>query len=511
MILTTANEARDLDTKVMQEYGIPEEVLMENAGASVVSLLKDRIYWDGAFAVVVCGTGNNGGDGFVIARYAQNEGAEVMVLLMGDPAHMGAAAAQYKNAAEKMGIPVIPIEKAEEGAEYLDKADIIIDALIGTGLSKAVKGEKASLISLINDSRALVVSVDIPSGLISDTGRAEGAAVRADFTVALGSVKRGHILYPGSEYTGTLLYSPIGMPKCAFEGYPVKMTGKEDLRRFLPVRSRVSHKGNNGFIGIFAGSEGMEGAALLAGQGALCGGGGKVAVVTVKDAAKVLAGKIPELMVSSLGKGPHFTGSMAEEALRKARDFDVIAVGPGLGREEETQKFVKKLIEKWDRPMVLDADGLFAAAEQHISLKDAPGQYILTPHIGEFCKLTGLSPAEAEANRIDAARDYAVKNGAVLLLKGAPTVIAFPDGRAWVNPTGNPGMAAGGMGDTLTGIIAALCGQGQSPEEAAVCGAYLHGLAGDLAAEETPVGYRASDLAHLIPKARAVIMNERKE
>lgn len=508
MILTTANEARDLDSRVMKEYGIPEEVLMENAGASAAALLKERIYWDGAFTVIVCGTGNNGGDGFVMARYVQNEGAQVLVLLMGNPDHMGKAASMYRAAAEKMGIPIIPVEKAEDGAEYLEKADIIIDALIGTGLSKAVKGEKAALISLINDSRAVVVSVDIPSGLVSDTGRAEGAAVRADFTVALGSVKRGHVLYPGNEYTGTLLYSAIGMPCGAFAKYPVRLTEKEDVRRTLPVRSRISHKGNNGFIGIFAGSEGMEGAALLTGQGALYAGGGKIAVNTVGKAKDALTAKIPELMVSSLGDSSFFTEDMAEEALQKAEAYDVMALGPGLGREKKTQKFVQRLIEKWEKPMVLDADALFAAAECGISFRDVPGQYILPPHIGEFCRLTGLTAAEAEKERIDAAREFAEKQQVVLLLKGAPTVIACPDGRAWVNPTGNPGMAAGGMGDTLTGIIAALCGQGQTPEEAAVCGAYLHGLAGDLAAAKTPVGYRASDVARLIPQARASVMHD---
>lgn len=506
MILTKTEESRLLDSMAMKEYGIPEMVLMENAGASVVRLTQPYVDWDGAFTVILCGSGNNGGDGFVAARYAAEKGARVLVLLMGNEAHMSESSKQYKAVAEKMGIPVIPVSKAEEGAPYIHDADILVDALIGTGLSSEVKGEKALLITLMNEAQGIIISVDVPSGMMTDSGKAAGVVVDADYTVALGSVKRGHVLYPGSSYTGTLLYSPIGIPNEARMDFPVRLTEREDVFNILPVRNRVSHKGKNGFIGIFAGSDGMEGAALLAGQGALYAGGGKVAVVTAAGAAHALAGRIPELMVSSIGKGPFFTGEDSGEALEKAKAYDVVALGPGLGRNRETGRFVKDLVTSFDGTMVIDADGLFALKEENISLDTCPGRLILTPHVGEFSHLTGLTPKEIEDGRIDEAIRFAVENHVVLVLKGAPTVTAMPDGSAYVNPTGNPGMATGGMGDTLTGIIAALAGQGMNASGAALAGVYLHSLAGDMAAEKTPVGYRASDLAKLIPAARAEVM-----
>ena len=506
MILTKTEESRLLDSMAMKEYGIPEMVLMENAGSAIVRLTEDRVHWDGAFVVAVCGTGNNGGDGFVAARYAAGKGARVMVLLMGNEAHMSEASKLYRSVVEKMGIPVIAITKAEEGAPYIHDADIIVDALIGTGISREVKGEKAVLIALMNEAQGIIISADVPSGMVTDTGKPAGVVVDADYTVALGSIKRGHVLYPGSSYTGHLLYSPIGIPEEARVDFPVHLVEREDVFNSLPVRNRVSHKGKNGFIGIFAGSDGMEGAALLAGQGALYAGGGKVAVVTTKKAASLLAGKIPELMVSSVGEGSCFSEEDSEEALEEAKAYNVIAIGPGLGRAVETQKFVSRLVTSWDKTILIDADGLYALKEQQVDLKKCPGRLILTPHVGEFSHLTGLSPADVEKGRIDEAIRFAVENHVVLVLKGAPTVTAMPDGSAWVNTTGNPGMATGGMGDTLTGIIIALAGQGMTGSTAAVAGVYLHGLAGDLAAEKTPIGYRASDLARLVPQARERVM-----
>ena len=503
MILTTTEESRALDRTAMEEYGLPEAVLMENAGRAVVELAGKRLRWDGAAAVILCGTGNNGGDGFVAARYAAEAGADVTVLLTGDPSHMGAASRMYRRAAEAAGIPVVETASAAEAAPYLAGADIIVDALIGTGLSKAVAGEKAALIGMVNDSPAAVISADVPSGMMSDTGRAAGAVVRADMTVALGSVKRGHVLYPGSEYCGEVMLSSIGIPEAARSGYPVRLTEAADVRERLPVRTRISHKGKNGFTGIFAGSAGMEGAALLAAQGALRAGAGKVALQTVSEAARTLACRVPEVMVHALAEGTRFTEAMAEKALAEAAQYEVTALGCGFGRSEETQRFTEKLLQSLTGTVVADADALFAMAERRILPEDCPGCLILTPHVGEFARMTGLSPAEIEARRIDCAREYASAHRAVLVLKGAPTVTALPDGTAWVNPTGNPGMASGGMGDTLTGVIASLAGQGMSPGDAAACGVYLHGLAGDIAAEETPVGFTASDAAAALPAARA--------
>lgn len=519
MLLATVEEARRLDRIAMDELGFPEAVLMENAGSSVVRLMKEHLSWQGKQVTVVCGTGNNGGDGFVIARYAQEEiaryaqeeGARVTVLLMGNEAHMSESSRLYRQVAERMHIPVLPIATAQDGAPYIAKADILVDALIGTGLTRGVDGEKGKLISLMNEAVACCMAVDVPSGLVCDTGEVLGAVVEADYTVALGSVKRGHVLYPGSLHAGQLLYSPIGIPDFARLSFPVELSEALDMYDILPHRTQVSHKGSNGFIGIFAGSAGMEGAALLAGQGALYSGGGKIAVVSVDSVAERLAGHIPELMISSLGAAPHFTEDMIAAAWEKAQAYDVLAIGPGLGRAPETGKFVKYFAEHWEKTLILDADALYAAAKEPIDLASCPGNLILTPHVGEFATLTGLPAKDIEAHRIDAAMDFAKKHHVTLVLKGAPTVTAVSFGRALVNTTGNPGMASGGMGDTLTGIIAALAGQGLEAEDAAALGVYLHGLAGDLLAEETPVGFTASDVARHVPQARTWLMKKGRQ
>ena len=531
MILTDTEESRRLDKRAMEDWGLPEMVLMENAGASVVALTDGKVTWDGAFAVIVCGTGNNGGDGFVIARHAAAKGAKVMVLLMGDESHMSEAGKCYRAMVEKMDIPVIAIEKAVDWISYIYKADILVDALIGTGLSRDVEGEKAAMIRLMNEAPGTVISVDMPSGLSSDTGAPMGIAVEADYTVALGSVKRGHVLYPGKEYCGVLLHSPIGIPDKARANFPVQLFGRKEAAAFLPQRNMISHKGKNGFLAILAGSAGMEGAAILAGQGALYAGGGKVAVLIAKAAEEKLKLKVPELMVSALDApffledllaerfAPELSGRLTDELMappyfletmfpklkEKWDAYDVLAIGPGIGREERTQEFVCRVLYKWEKKIIIDADALFAIKEQEIDLKSLPGDLILTPHVGEFAHLTGLSPKEIEAHRIDAAISFAKENQVTLVLKGAPTVTALPDGRAYVNTTGNPGMATGGMGDTLTGIITALVGQGLPPEEAAPLGVYLHGLAADILAKEIPVGFTASQVAEMVPRARVLI------
>ena len=335
-----------------------------------------------------------------------------------------------------------------------------------------------------------------------------GLAVMADYTVALESYKRCHVLSPGHEYCGKVLYSAIGLPAAVGRSLPVSLIEEREVGNLLPLRERMCHKGKNGFIGIIAGSAGMEGAALLAGQGALHAGAGKVAVVTVPKAAAVIAGKVPELMVSSVGDSDFFTSAMAEEVLQKAEAYDVLAIGPGLGRDAETQRFVKEILTRWRKPIIVDADALYAVKEMEIDLARCPGQLILTPHVGEFAHLTGRTAAEAERERIDGAIAFAMDRGVTLVLKGMPTVIAAADGFAYVNVTGNPGMATGGMGDTLTGIIAALVGQEMDPEPAAICGVYLHGLSGDLLARETLVGYTASDVARMVPRARKMVTGD---
>lgn len=502
MIVTTAEESKAIDKAAMEEGQLPEEVLMENAGSAVIRLTKPAVHWQDAAVVIVAGTGNNGGDGFVAARYALEEGSAVVVLLIGQESHMSRAARMYKNAAEKAGISIIKIEDAGEAEPYLIKADIIVDALIGTGLSRAVAGEKAKLITLMNNTDAVLISVDIPSGLSADGGYPLGEAVCADITVALNTVKRGHVLYPGKDYVGTLFYSKIGIPDSCRKGYPVHEITAYDVATWLPVREETSHKGNHGTVGLVAGSLGLEGAALLSAEGALYGGAGKVCLLTAEKVTERLAGRIPEVMVSSLGG----QGILMADALplieKRAENMTVLAVGPGIGRNKETQDLVASLLANYKGRLVLDADALYAAAEQKIGWDNKEADIVITPHVGEFARLTGHSPEDIEKNRIEEALFYAVENQVTVVLKGAPTVVALKDGRAWVNSTGNPGMATGGMGDVLTGLIASLIGQGMSTEKAAIAGVYLHGFAADQLAEKRMVGMTAGEVAAQIPYAR---------
>lgn len=505
MKLLNKIESQKLDSLAINEYGLSESTLMESAGASVISLTSNYIQWDAAKVVVLCGTGNNGGDGFVAARYATLMGADVVIFIVGNISHLTKISQAYKAIVEKMKIPIKAIQKAEEAYRFLEDADIIVDALIGTGLTSAIKGEKAKLINRVNVSSAIRVSIDIPSGLVCDSGECNGLAIKADYTIAMGSIKRAHVLYPGCEYCGTILVSRIGIPSKADEFCKTEWVEKKDIEEMLPHRMKIGHKGNYGTIGIIAGSEGLEGAGFLTACGALYAGSGKVHLLVPGEIALSITGKVPEIMVSSIGEKNCFFVSDVEPVLQKLKSYNVVALGTGIGRHLQTQLFVKELLLKINGTVILDADALYAIASLHISLKELPGQFILTPHVGEFARLINKEVVEVEQNRIEWARLYAQENQVVLVLKGYPTVTATPLGEVFVNSTGNPGMATGGMGDVLTGVISSLYGQDMELDKAAVAGVYMHSLAADLLAEEKGVGFTASEVAEKIPQSRMLI------
>ena len=508
MIITTAEEARQLDKKAM-DIGLTEEVLMENAGRAVIELTKDEIIWQGASVVVVAGTGNNGGDGFVAARYAKAAGASVMVITIGNEDHRKPIAKLYKKIAEEAEILILHADKSDDIEPYLFHADIIIDALIGTGLTKELSDEKVAVITAMNMTKAIIISIDLPSGMWSDTGEYKDTIVCADMTVAMGSLKRCHVLYPAIEYVGKLFYSSIGIPDTLRRNYPVTLTTKEKVAKCLPRRLLDAHKGNNGTVGIIAGSEGMEGAALLAAAGSLYSGAGKTTILTAEKVAEKIAGRIPEAMVKPIEKGTYLTKDSNTILQKEIQNFDVIAIGPGMGRDEETQKFIISFIKNHKGPIVVDADALYAAAMQKIKWDNK--NIVITPHVGEMARLTGLSAEEIEKNRIDVARNYAVENQIIVVLKGAPTVIACPSGETWINPTGNPGMATGGMGDVLTGIIASYIGQGLNAHYdktiltvagATMIGVYMHGYSADLLSKKKYIGMTANEVAENVRTAR---------
>jgi len=530
--VVTAAEMRVIDQEAQRRYGLPEVVLMENAGLRVVEAISDRF---GPLprlrVVVVCGKGSNGGDGFVAARHLMVAGARVRVWLAGDPADMAGAAKANCDIFMRFGgkIDSIPTATPADGegvrgraaraasdwparlADDLAQADVIIDALLGTGAHGAVAGALGEAIAAINASGRPVVAVDLPSGVNADTGAVLGAAVKADLTVTFGAPKPGLLLHPGAALTGELVIADISLPAVLLASAPggLELLTAEEVAALLPRRAPTAHKGDAGRLLIIAGSRGLTGAAALAAEAAVRAGAGLVTVLTPTSAQPILAAKLTEAMTAA---GPETAGGQlaadaVEDALRLAARADAVAVGPGLGVGDGVRALLRCLVATEGVPLVLDADALNVLAGEPggaaAVVAGARRQVVLTPHPGELARLVGSEVAAVAADRIAAARELAGAGRCCVVLKGAPTVIAAADGTAWLNPTGNPGMASGGMGDALTGAIAALIAQGLTPVEAARAGVFLHGLAGDIAAEEIgDIGLAAGDVAARLPAAR---------
>jgi NAD(P)H-hydrate epimerase len=420
-------------------------------------------------------------------------------------------------AAKKFGVKIAPLKKFTTSHSSLRKGNcIIVDAILGTGLSKDVREPLSGLIKKINRMSLPVVSVDIPSGVSSDTGRVMGCAVKAGYTVTFGLPKRGHLLYPGAEYTGQLFIEDIGFPGPLLESekIKVKLPGREDMISLLPERAGYSHKGTYGHVLLVAGSKGKTGAALMAAKACLKTGAGLVTIGIPESLLNTFQSRVTEEMVLPLPDSGG--GTLSVESADVILGFikkraNVLAVGPGLSADDEISKLLCRLVTESKVPIVIDADGLNALAGKTGILKKSRGPVILTPHVGEMARLMKQNlPAgqagteerrkEIEQDRIGTAQAFAKKTKTYLVLKGVPTVTAVPDGHAFLNSTGNPGMATAGTGDVLTGMIAALLAQKLSPKDASVLGVYLHGLAGDIAAEKR--GGRsmtASDMINAIP------------
>ena len=507
MKIPTAQEMREIDKATIEWFGLPGVALMENAGRAVaekaVSLLGEP---RGKIVFIVCGGGNNGGDGCVAARWLHNCGARVKLFFAVDRSLIQGDALIHLESVLRMGVECFDIteprsmEKARIAAAF---ADLVIDALLGTGFHGELSEPYRDSIDLINGAGRKVLSVDIPSGVEADTGMVREKAVKAAYTVTFGLPKIGLWLYPGADCAGTIEVAPIGIPAELLTAATIRQTllTREYCASLLPRRSPDSHKGSFGHVLVIGGARGMSGAVYLAAQGALRTGAGLVTAAVPAGIGAVMEMKTTEAMTLELPET--LAGGLGAEAVKLAHDFSakasVVLAGPGLGRQEETLEALRELVAMMDRPLVLDADALFALAG-HIELLAASDTLaVLTPHPGEMARLTGLSVRQIQSDRIGVARRSAMDWGAVVVLKGPRTVVAFPDGEIFVNPTGNSGMATGGMGDVLAGMIAALIAQGLSSQDAAVLGVYLHGLAGDGVAEERPAGMTALDLAERIP------------
>jgi ADP-dependent NAD(P)H-hydrate dehydratase / NAD(P)H-hydrate epimerase len=500
MRLVNAEEIRAIERIAIEEMGIPAAKLMERAGRAVADAASGLAGQDGR-VVVVCGGGNNGGDGFVAARLLQKEGRGVLAIGLGKPDRGTPESIAAWKAAEEAGVPVAGLAALRDFP--VRPGDLVVDAILGTGLDRAPEGPLAEAIEAIGalrDRGARVLAVDIPSGLSTDTGHVLGTAVRADATVTFAFAKIGLELQPGADLAGEVTVVDIGIPPSAADRIPAscELLDEAAARALVPRRDREAHKGIAGRLLVVAGSPGKTGAAHLALEGALRGG---VGLVTLAARADVLGPAMqgrPEAMCTTL-PGTGAIGRADVPALQSAAAaVDAVVIGPGIPRGPETAPAIRGLLDRHPVPTVLDADAVNALAD-HPGLvtvigHDAP--IILTPHPGEMARLVGGSIDDVQADRVAIARRKSQEWGAIVVLKGARTVVADPDGPAAIIPTGNPGMATGGTGDVLAGLIGALLAGGLRPREAARAAAWVHGRAGDIAAaRHGERGMLALDLA----------------
>lgn len=508
MILTTAEQMRELDRRTIEELGLPGLVLMENAGRGVVQVIG-RLYPHIRSAVVLAGKGNNGGDGFVIARYLHHQGVKVAVFLAGLKSALKGDAAHNARLAEACGVSLREISEGFDSLGLkrdLAAADLIVDALLGTGLKKEVQGLYNELIALMNEASRPKLAVDIPSGLSSDSGQPLGVCVQASATVTFGWPKRGHLLFPGSPRVGRLFVVDIGIPPGLLPEAAdrVELLSGDALLPWMPKRQPDGHKGTYGHALILAGSTGKTGAATLTAMGALRVGAGLVTLGVPAGLNPILEMKLTEAMTEPLPEGD--TGCLGRPALEKIRALlagkKAWALGPGLSTSSGTQALIQALLkEDSPIPLVIDADGLTALADHPESLTLLSGRAILTPHPGEMARLTGKTVQEIQADRIGTAREFAGRYGVVVVLKGARTVVADPGGAVFLNPVAHPVMASGGMGDVLTGMITGWLAQGVALLPAACLGVYFHGGAGArIAAIKGGQGTLASELADTLPE-----------
>ncbi len=510
MHLLTAEEMQKLDQTTINGLGIPGVVLMENAGLQVVEAIY-RMIGDpkGKTVTIFAGKGNNGGDGFVVARHLLNAGAEVKVMLLADVKDISGDAKVNLDILQAMGQKIYPLVNPNNlniVKLAMVYTDLIVDAIFGTGFKGAVPEHIGNVIEIINSSGKPVISVDIPSGLEANTGKVHGACIKANMTVTFAHAKLGLVIQQGPEYAGELTVADISIPPGLVDTQGIRrfLITPEIIKKIIPVRRYEGHKGTYGRVLVVGGSEGLSGAAVMASNAALKAGAGLVTLAVPEGLHALMEVKLTEVMTRPLPQTREV--SIDVEALPLVQELlnaaDVLALGPGMSTNESSVEFVRQLLPALEKPAVIDADGLNALSGAVDLLKECPAQLILTPHPGEMARLLGIKTEEVQNNRIEVVLEASKNWGTVLVLKGYRTLVASPDGMLYVNPTGNPGMASGGTGDVLTGIIAGLLAQGLTPLEAAVSGVYFHGLAGDLAAGEIGMmSLVAGDVLEFLPQA----------
>ncbi len=506
MKLVSVAQMREIEQKAREDFGIPDLLLMENAGRAVAEAVREHLRGK-ARVSVLGGMGNNGGDGWVAARHLANAGVTVHPILLGEREKVQGTAGTNLNILERMGYPPRQFNPEEDLAGLsaaLAESALAVDAILGTGTRGTVGEWLGEAIIRTNASRLPVVAVDVPSGLCADTGRVLGQAIRANTTVTMGLPKPGLYTGEGPEWAGQVVVADISLPAGAVERThgPWELLDVDMVRNFPPPLTRAQHKGDRGTLLLLAGSRNMTGAAILAARAACRAGAGKVHLGLPQTCQAQVAPAIPNCLTWGLpDTGEGFLAPSALDQILPALDkFDAVAVGPGLSTASGVFRLVRGLLRVFCKPLLLDADALNVLAEKEASLVEAAGPVIITPHPGEMSRLTGRPSREIQANRPGIALAAAGKWQVWVVLKGAGTVIATPDGKGYINPTGNPGMASAGTGDVLTGLMGGLLAQGARPLPAAAAAVYLHGMAGDLAAAKfAQPSLTAEDLIAYIP------------
>lgn len=507
--IATAEQMQELDRKTIETYHIPGIVLMENAGRKaseiILETFPDIIRKKVA---IISGKGNNGGDGFVVARYFLNEGIKVKVYLLTDPKTLRGDAETNFKIFSRMGGDIIPLPSSKEFQKVkkeFEKFDILIDGIFGTGLDAEVRGYYREVIDYLNSLNKTIVAIDIPSGLCANTGKPLGAAIKATLTITFGLPKLGLLLYPGVDYVGILRVVDIGIPKTLIdeEKIPNYLIDKDDIKKWLSQpRSLNTHKGDYGHLLVIAGSVGKTGAAAMASEASLRVGAGLVTLAIPKSLNPIMEIKLTEVMTEPLPETQKQTLSLRayNQIIKLCENKKAVIIGPGVGTFKETQSLLVKLIKTLEIPIIIDADGITALSTQPKIFPLSNRSVILTPHPGEMARLINSTPKDVQEDRIGISRSFAQANQVYLVLKGFRTIIATPKGEVYINPTGNPGMASGGTGDVLTGMIGGFICQGFDIITSLQLAVYLHGLAGDEVAKE--LGEKslvATDLIKKIP------------
>jgi ADP-dependent NAD(P)H-hydrate dehydratase / NAD(P)H-hydrate epimerase len=519
MRILTAAQMREADRVTIEEIGIPSLVLMENAGRQVVAAVESAFPdLDERRVAVLCGRGNNGGDGFVVARTLRQRGVDVSVFVFGSLAEVRGDARVNLEILGRLGLPVVEIggeQQWELHSSEVRSCSLIVDALFGTGLKSPLTGVLETVVDDVNSMGIPVVAVDLPSGMSADTQEVIGPCIQAALTVTLAAPKLPLVLPPARLMAGDLVVADIGIPDEVIEGLEgpqVELLTREGVRLLVPARRADAHKGDFGHVLVVAGSVGKTGAAHLAAVGALRSGAGLVTVATPACGQPIVAALGAEYMTEALADTPEGTlGPDALEAIERL-ESTVIVAGPGLGAGDAVKRVVRGLVERARVPLVLDADAINAfAGEPGLLFAREGQQVVITPHPGEMARLLGISTAEVQSHRLESASNLASTHNLYVVLKGHRTIIATPDGKVFINPTGNPGMASGGTGDVLAGMIGAWLGQVRDPDAACQLGVYLHGAAGDLAADdEGQASMTAGDLAVHIGDAVMELTSRRR-